>query len=117
MLLDELVSRRPLMPRDWQASDETREVLATGAVVAKPAGALACYIISMAREVSDVLAVRLLLKAAGGAEAAAGLPVAPLFETLDDLDRAPQVMCENYLYTGKKSGHNALDFTTIPSQI
>lgn len=94
-LLDELASRRPLVPRDWQASDETREVLATGAVVAaQPAGALACYIISMAREVSDVLAVRLLLKAAGGAEAAAGLPVAPLFETLDDLDRAPQVMRE-----------------------
>ena len=94
-LLDELASRRPLVPRDWPASDETREVLATGAVVAaQPAGALACYIISMAREVSDVLAVRLLLKVAGGAEAAAGLPVAPLFETLDDLDRAPQVMRE-----------------------
>ena len=94
-LLDELASRRPLVPRDWQASDETREVLATAAVVAaQPAGALACYIISMAREVSDVLAVRLLLKAAGDAPAAAGLPVVPLFETLDDLDRAPQVMRE-----------------------
>ena len=94
-LLDELASRRPLLPRDWPASDEAREVLATcAAVVAQPAGALACYIISMAREVSDVLAVRLLLKAAGGAEPAVSLPVAPLFETLDDLDRAPQVMRE-----------------------
>jgi phosphoenolpyruvate carboxylase len=91
-LLQELASRRPLIPGDWSPSEATREVLDCCATVgAQPEGALACYIISMARQVSDVLAVKLLLKASGGGES---LPVVPLFETLDDLDRAPRVMDE-----------------------
>jgi phosphoenolpyruvate carboxylase len=91
-LLGELENPRPLIPQHWTPSDETREVLdCCAAVVEQPEGALACYIISMARQVSDVLAVRLLLKAAGGGEE---LAIAPLFETLDDLDRAPQVIRE-----------------------
>ncbi|MFL2522629.1 MAG: phosphoenolpyruvate carboxylase, partial [Candidatus Azotimanducaceae bacterium] len=45
-----------------------------------------CYVISMASEPSDILAVQLLLKATGGP---IDLPVSPLFETLDDLDGAP----------------------------
>jgi phosphoenolpyruvate carboxylase len=91
-LLEELESRRPLVPAHWSPSDATREVLASCATVAaQPEGALACYIISMARQASDALAVRLLLKTAGGGE---NLPVVPLFETLDDLDRAPQVITD-----------------------
>lgn len=89
-LLEELGSRRPLIPLNWEPDEATREVLDCCAVVARQQpGTLACYIISMARQASDVLAVRLLLKAAGGGQQ---LPIAPLFETLDDLDRAPQVM-------------------------
>ncbi|EAQ96000.1 phosphoenolpyruvate carboxylase [Congregibacter litoralis] len=88
----ELESRRPLIPQHWSPSEETREVLDCCAVVVEqPADALACYIISMARQASDVMAVRLLLKAAGGGDS---LPIAPLFETLDDLDRAPQVITD-----------------------
>jgi len=89
-LLEELASRRPLVPLHWSPSEETREVLECCATaVTQPASALACYIISMAQQASDVLAVRLLLKISGGGEQ---LPIAPLFETLDDLDRAPDVI-------------------------
>ncbi len=93
-LRSELKNRRPLIPPDWQASDEVQEVLDTCEVIARqPAAALGSYVISMARQPSDVLAVELLLKEAGCRQS---LPVAPLFETLDDLDRAPSVV-ENLL--------------------
>jgi phosphoenolpyruvate carboxylase len=86
----ELNERRPLLPRDWQPSADVQEVLATCTVVAQqPPGALGAYVISMARQPSDVLAVELLLKECG---CRYHLPVAPLFETLDDLSRARQVM-------------------------
>ncbi|MCB1687004.1 MAG: phosphoenolpyruvate carboxylase [Halioglobus sp.] len=89
-LLEELASKRPLIPTDWQPGDQVREVLATCAVVARqPPGALGCYTISMARQASDVLAVELLLKASG---LRTPLPVVPLFETLDDLNRSAVVV-------------------------
>lgn len=97
----ELASKRPLIPQHWSPSEDTQEVLDCCAVVVEqPPGALACYIISMARQASDVMAVRLLLKAAGGGDS---LPIAPLFETLDDLDRAPQVIGD-LLAVEKSSG-------------
>jgi phosphoenolpyruvate carboxylase len=89
-LLGELASRRPLFPVRWQPGPEVREVLDTCAVTARqPEQALGAYIISMARQPSDVLAVHLLLREFGAERA---IPVAPLFETLDDLSRARQVM-------------------------
>jgi phosphoenolpyruvate carboxylase len=89
-LLRELASRRPLVPHHWQPSAEVQEVLDTCAVVAsQPPQALGAYVISMARQASDVLAVHLLLKEAGCSHS---LPVAPLFETLDDLSRAREVV-------------------------
>ncbi|MFZ7343229.1 phosphoenolpyruvate carboxylase [Avibacterium volantium] len=89
-LIRELSSRRPLLPRDWQPSAETQEVLDTCKVIAEqPEGVISCYIISMARTASDVLAVHLLLKEAG---VPYHLPVVPLFETLDDLDASEEVM-------------------------
>jgi phosphoenolpyruvate carboxylase len=89
-LLRELASRRPLVPHQWLPSASVQEVLDTCAVVAsQPAQALGAYVISMARQASDVLAVHLLLKEAGCEHS---LPVAPLFETLDDLSRAREVM-------------------------
>jgi phosphoenolpyruvate carboxylase len=48
---------------------------------------LGIYIISMTNEVSDVLEVVLLQALAG-----VRLPIAPLFETLDDLTRAPAIL-------------------------
>jgi phosphoenolpyruvate carboxylase len=86
----ELQNRRPLIPHDWQPGEEVREVLDTCAVVAKqPREALGGYVISMARQPSDVLAVHLLMKEAGCPYV---LPVVPLFETLDDLNRSAQVI-------------------------
>ncbi len=85
-LLEELASRRPLLPANYQASPETAEVLATCRVVAQaPAASLGSYVISMAGQPSDVLAVQLLLKECGLQRP---MRVVPLFETLDDLDNA-----------------------------
>src|SRR5690606_28728636 len=53
--------------------------------------ALGIYIISMTDAVSDVLEVVLLQRLTG-----LELPIAPLFETLDDLDRAPDILAELY---------------------
>jgi phosphoenolpyruvate carboxylase len=90
-LLAELQNPRPLLPRNnWTA--DTQEVLDTYALIAEqPAELFGLYIISMASEVSDVLAVKLLLKVSG---VKWNMPIAPLFETLDDLNNAPQVMAE-----------------------
>ncbi|WP_369309161.1 phosphoenolpyruvate carboxylase [Providencia rettgeri] len=89
-LLTELQSRRPLIPQDWQPSVETQEVFETCRVIAKAKNdSIAAYVISMAKVPSDVLAVKLLLKEAG---ASIRLPVAPLFETLEDLNNAESVM-------------------------
>nr|WP_310618118.1 phosphoenolpyruvate carboxylase [Pantoea cypripedii] len=91
-LIRELNSKRPLLPRQWEPSDNTREVLDTCKVAAEaPQGSIAAYVISMAKMPSDVLAVHLLLKEAGIPYA---MPVAPLFETLDDLNNANDVMSQ-----------------------
>ena len=89
-LLDELASRRPLVPREWSPDAEVREVLDTCRLIASQDGAgIAQYVISMATAPSDVLAVILLLKEYGLTRA---LPVVPLFETLSDLDHAAGTM-------------------------
>ncbi|CAM3324611.1 phosphoenolpyruvate carboxylase [Halomonas lysinitropha] len=89
-LLTELASRRPLIPRRWECSAESREVIDTFRVIASEhREALGTYIISMAAQPSDVLAVALLMKEVGGT---VSLPIAPLFETLDDLDHAGEVI-------------------------
>jgi phosphoenolpyruvate carboxylase len=89
-LLRELGSKRPLFPAQWDASDDVKEVLETCKVIAKHSKhGFGIYIISMASEPSDVLAVQLLLQESG---VDWPMPVAPLFETLDDLNNSPDVM-------------------------
>ena len=51
--------------------------------------ALGIYIVSMTTEVSGLLEVQLLMRLAG-----ATMPIAPLFETLDDLNGAPGILAE-----------------------
>jgi phosphoenolpyruvate carboxylase len=86
-LLNELNSKRPLFPKNWQPSAEVQEVLDTCDIIARHgAEALSTYVISMAGQPSDVLAVQLLLKDAG---ITFPMRVAPLFETLADLTNAP----------------------------
>jgi len=91
-LIRELASKRPLIPQKWNPSEETKEVIETCRVISEtPEGVIPAYIISMTRTPSDVLAVHLLLKEMGCSNS---LPVAPLFETLNDLNNAATVMKE-----------------------
>eukprot|EP00929_Paragymnodinium_shiwhaense_P029844 TRINITY_DN17032_c0_g1_i1.p1 TRINITY_DN17032_c0_g1~~TRINITY_DN17032_c0_g1_i1.p1 ORF type:complete len:731 (+),score=160.21 TRINITY_DN17032_c0_g1_i1:128-2194(+) len=103
----ELNSRRPLLPAsflndvtsDSKVSADVREVFNTFAVLAGlPRDSLGTYVISMAGAASDVLCVALLQKEFQVAEP---LRIAPLFETLDDLQAAPVSLknlleCETY---------------------
>ncbi|WP_027852870.1 phosphoenolpyruvate carboxylase [Marinobacterium litorale] len=85
-LLRELSSRRPLLPRQWVPSEEVQEVLDTCKAVAEAdPRALGSYVISMASQPSDVLSVILLLQEHGISH---NMRIAPLFETLDDLENA-----------------------------
>ena len=101
MLLDELRSSRPLVGRDADLSDQTREMMATleeirGAIDRDPAS-IGSYIVSMAHAESDLLEVLLLLREAGMWAIADGvvtcpIDVVPLFETVDDLETATDTM-------------------------
>lgn len=92
-LLRELQNPRPLLPRQLHAQPEQlieqpdiQEVLATFRTIAQhPNSSFGAYIISMASQPSDILAVMLLQKEA---EVAPFLRVVPLFETLADLEQA-----------------------------
>ena len=89
-LTNELSSKRPLLPRDWESSEQVKEVLDTCKVIAaQPREAFGAYVISMARTASDVLAVHLLLQECG---CPYRMDVCPLFETLDDLNNSEAVM-------------------------
>ncbi len=59
--------------------------------------ALGIYIISMADGVSDILEVEYLQARCGTA-----LSIAPLFETLDDLNRAPQILDALFTLPGRQ---------------
>lgn len=107
-LLKELLSSRPLIPRDFfeknlannwvenlhqQAGysiEDVYEVLATVQIIPNhPQESFSSYIISMAHSASDVLAVMLLQKEAGISKP---LPTMPLFETLEDLENAAGII-------------------------
>lgn len=88
---------------------ETREVLDTIAVLRDyPPGLFGNYIISMAGDASDLLAVQFLMRAAG---VTARIPICPLFETPDTLERAATVMQRLYAipaYRRYAGGHQEI---------
>ena len=89
-LLQELQSKRPLIPLNWQPSEAVQEVLDTCREISKHhRDSFGVYVISMASSPSDVLLVRLLMQECGCTDP---LPVAPLFETLEDLNNAADVI-------------------------
>ncbi|MFH7242864.1 MAG: phosphoenolpyruvate carboxylase [Spirulina sp.] len=101
-LVSELQTRRPLIPGELPFSEKTRETIATLRMVRQlhqEFGPDICfsYVISMSHHVSDMLEVLLLAKEAGLYDPVTGLsgiqPV-PLFETVEDLQRAPSAMQE-----------------------
>ncbi|MFL5581307.1 MAG: phosphoenolpyruvate carboxylase [Gemmatimonadaceae bacterium] len=99
----ELLGRRPLVGPHLPLGEDARKVVETFRAVrlvqeeAGPAAA-STYIVSMTRGATDLLRVLLLAREAGLVDLAGSpesrLDVVPLFETLDDLDRAPAVMRE-----------------------
>lgn len=99
-LLQELGSLRPIVSNRLSFSDFTKNILQTFQVVYKLQTVFSIhichtYIISMNHSVSDILEVLLLAKEAGLYDPATGkgtLAVVPLFETVEDLRSAPQVL-------------------------
>ena len=99
-LVRELQTRRPLIPGELPFSPKTVETVETFRMLRRlhqEFGAEICqtYVISMNREASDILEVMLLAKEAGLYDPATGitsLQVVPLFETVEDLKKAPFVM-------------------------
>jgi phosphoenolpyruvate carboxylase len=114
-LVSELKTRRPLIPTELPFSAETREAIETLRIVRllqQEFGLEIChtYIISMSHDVSDILEVMLLAKEVGLYDPATGigsLRIVPLFETVEDLQKAPLVMTELFglpLYRSTLSG-------------
>ncbi len=105
ILRNELASNRPFI-RNWNnLPTEARSVLDCFAVLenhySKYSGfALGSLIISMTRNVEDLLTVYILAREAGLTEFEESLvlklPVVPLFETIDDLIASPKIL-EEYL--------------------
>ena len=103
LLRRELAGPRLLTSPFATYSDETRSELEIVRAAAEaharygPA-AITAYIISKTDSVSDLLEVNILLKEAGlwraGDTDAAGIMVVPLFETIADLQRAPEIMSQ-----------------------
>ncbi|KAL4574581.1 hypothetical protein LXL04_021415 [Taraxacum kok-saghyz] len=100
-LTKELKGKRPLVPPTIKVSSEVKEVLDTFRVAAElGSDSLGAYVISMASNASDVLAVELLQKDArlavagehGRTSVGGILRVVPLFETLKDLRAAGSVI-------------------------
>lgn len=102
-LTSELASKRPLIPGDLhfsQATNETIEVFRTLAQGQDLYGscALDTYIVSMTEYSSDLLSILLLAKEAGiwasEHHPHRKISIVPLFETIEDLRRAPQMFQE-----------------------
>ncbi|MEM9167496.1 MAG: phosphoenolpyruvate carboxylase [Planctomycetota bacterium] len=101
-LLDrELVNPRPLVADETLLSEPTADVVETFRVmrqaIRRDRDSIGACVVSMTHEVSDLLETLVLMKEAGlyrvgdgAAESDADL--APLFETIDDLKRSPELM-------------------------
>ena len=105
LLRRELANARPLTPADAELSEPSAELLGTLRVVREAVGrepeSVRSWVISMTHRVSDMLGLLLLFKEVGlyrpgrpGHAPASAVHVVPLFETVDDLERAPVLMDE-----------------------
>lgn len=122
-LTGELQTRRPLIPAELPFSEKTNDVIETFRILRslqQEFGINICqtYIISMCRQVSDVLEVLLLAKEArlfDPAVAVGTIQVVPLFETVEDLQRSRSVMRQLFelpLYRALLAGGYAADMGT-----
>ncbi|GAB4314661.1 MAG: phosphoenolpyruvate carboxylase [Candidatus Sumerlaeia bacterium] len=100
----ELLSPRPISPRRADLGPEAAEALRYYRVIADYAerfgvDGLGGLVVSMTRQLSDLLVVYLLAREVGLAHMEAGrdglacaVPVIPLFETIQDLERSPHIL-------------------------
>ena len=98
----ELASPRPFLRADTPAGPEADAVLRTYRILVEHlrscgADGLGVLIVSMTRRLSDLLAPYLFAREVGLTTArrdglACRLPVVPLFETIDDLARSPDIL-------------------------
>jgi phosphoenolpyruvate carboxylase len=101
-LQEELTSPRPFLHDSARIGDEADAVLDCYRVLARHRkewgdSGLGALIVSMTRQLSDLLGVFLLAREAGLMEHTeegswCALEVVPLFETMDDLDRSPEIL-------------------------
>ncbi len=101
LLTRELASNRPLLGRGGEVTEPTAELLATLEAVRDAIGrdpaSIGAYVVSMAHAASDLLEVVLLFRETGlwrrdGDAVQAAIDVVPLFETVEDLERAERVV-------------------------
>ncbi len=99
----ELRHNRPFVTRsDFLQSEKAREAVETFYTLARhirnySERALGSLIVSMTRSVTDLLTVYLFVREAGLSSYSSGglvcpMPVVPLFETIDDLKRSPEIL-------------------------
>lgn len=96
VLLDEIQTKRPLVPWHLDFSPETNETIETFRTMAEMQDlhgtkAIDTYIVSMTEEASDLLLVLALGKSQGLFQKGRTISVVPLFETINDLRRAPEI--------------------------
>jgi len=101
-LTEELKSLRPLSPRGATLGEEARSTIACFEAMAEQlhrhgAGGVGSFIVSMTRDVSDLLLVYVFCREVGlleedGSRLRCGISVVPLFETLDDLEHATEIL-------------------------
>lgn len=100
----ELVSPRPILPRHADLDGEARKVLDCFQVAADhidrcgPEG-IGSFIVSMTRDVSDLLLVFIFAREVGLMRKCEGglcskIAVVPLFETIEDLEQGPDILKE-----------------------
>ncbi|MCB9452361.1 MAG: phosphoenolpyruvate carboxylase [Anaerolineaceae bacterium] len=94
LLSEEIANPRPFFPVEPRFSESTNKVIATWRMIAEAHRhygpiVIDTFIASMSQQPSDILALLLL---AGEVGVQDDLDLVPLFETIDDLHRAPQVM-------------------------
>jgi phosphoenolpyruvate carboxylase len=94
LLTMEIVNPRPFFPIEPHFSEATNKIIATWRMIAQAHRrygtiAIDAVIASMSKQPSDMLGMLLLAKEVGIQN---DVDIVPLFETIDDLERAPQIM-------------------------
>jgi len=102
-ILEELGNNRPFISKiDFLKSEKSKQVVRTFQVIENHIShyserALGSLIVSMTRDVTDLFTVFLFVREAGLSHYTSGglvcpLPVVPLFETIDDLIKSPEIL-------------------------